>query len=85
MSARRTKIVRERERWIQCSHDCTSAFVIIVFDEISMNYVFQFFRMMIEYHTIEKETWEICQSYYKVRTCVRYAWYQNSRPFFFFD
>ena len=23
-------------------------------------------RMMIEYHTIEKETWDICQSYYKV-------------------
>ena len=22
--------------------------------------------MMIEYHTVEKETWDICQSYYKV-------------------
>ena len=30
------------------------------------NELFQLCRMMIEYHTVEKETWDICQSYYKV-------------------
>lgn len=33
------------------------------FEEIKVKY----YNMMIEYHTQENDTWEICQSYYKVR------------------
>lgn len=30
----------------------------------------RYYMMMIEYHTVERDAWEICQVYYKVRICV---------------
>jgi hypothetical protein len=26
----------------------------------------QFYAMMVEYHTVERNAWEICQAYYKI-------------------
>ena len=34
----------------------------IGFEEVKV----KFYRMMIEYHMVEKNTWEIAQAYYKI-------------------
>jgi hypothetical protein len=40
----------------------------------------KFYRMMVEYHSNEKSSWDICQCYYKVRKMFGYlAWQGRCR------